>query len=259
MIEDPTFATHERETTEDAGTDPTHRRDARRATPLRRTTVRDQLREILRSRILRLELEPGSRLNETALAAEFDVSRRPIREAECSLAQEDLLLAMPEHGYFVTRLSEKQARELSTLLPTLEALAVRESGAFGRSQLARLADIDEALADARGRAERSSTLNLRWHETLTGRCRNRLLLRQLRTLWSQAYRYELLALGQPEHAAATVAAHRTIREALEKGDLTAVAPALRGRWRAVAAGASRGLGAGARRASRTARRTSRGA
>ena len=47
--------------------------------------------ETLRNDILTLELEPGAPLDETSLAARFNLSRSPIREALIRLAGEGLV------------------------------------------------------------------------------------------------------------------------------------------------------------------------
>lgn len=66
--------------------------------------VSPQLRLILRSRIIRNDLQPMSRLSEPELAKQYDVSRQPVREAFITLADEGLLEVRPQRGTFVKRI-----------------------------------------------------------------------------------------------------------------------------------------------------------
>lgn len=63
--------------------------------------VSPQLRLILRSRIIRNDLKPASRLSEPELAREYHVSRQPVREAFITLMNEGLLEIRPQRGTFV--------------------------------------------------------------------------------------------------------------------------------------------------------------
>ena len=63
--------------------------------------VSPQLRLILRSRIIRNDLKPASRLSEPELAREYHVSRQPVREAFITLVNEGLLEIRPQRGTFV--------------------------------------------------------------------------------------------------------------------------------------------------------------
>ncbi|CUH69996.1 putative HTH-type transcriptional regulator YdfH [Thalassovita autumnalis] len=66
-----------------------------------RKAVAPQLRVILRSRIVRNQLKPSSRLSESDLAKEYQVSRQPVREAFITLEHEGLLEIRPQRGTFV--------------------------------------------------------------------------------------------------------------------------------------------------------------
>jgi DNA-binding GntR family transcriptional regulator len=64
-----------------------------------------QLYRILRERILRADLAPGTRLSESEIATGYAVSRQPVREAFIKLAEEGLLDVRPQRGSFVRRIS----------------------------------------------------------------------------------------------------------------------------------------------------------
>src|SRR5690606_41130352 len=55
-----------------------------------------QLYRILRQRIISVDLAPGSRLSEAEIAATYELSRQPVREAFIKLAEEGLLEVRPQ-------------------------------------------------------------------------------------------------------------------------------------------------------------------
>lgn len=66
----------------------------------------------LRERICLLELEPGSRLTEQTLAAEFGVSRTPIRQVLDHLEHERLVTQRPGAGTSVATIDTKEVRDV---------------------------------------------------------------------------------------------------------------------------------------------------
>ncbi|SHN09713.1 GntR family transcriptional regulator [Roseibium suaedae] len=77
-----------------------------------------QLAQIIRHLIVSNELEPGARLSESEIAARYEVSRQPVREAFIKLAEEGLVEVRPQRGTFVCKIN------LSTVL---DARFVREA------------------------------------------------------------------------------------------------------------------------------------
>jgi GntR family transcriptional regulator, rspAB operon transcriptional repressor len=87
----------------------------------------DQIYESLRRAIVRLEMEPGSAIQEKDICVQFDVSRTPVREALQRLAEEDLVNIYPHSGTFVSRISFKVAEEGFILRRALEIESVRKA------------------------------------------------------------------------------------------------------------------------------------
>ena len=67
---------------------------------------------ILRDRILYLELPPGTPISDMELARELEVSRTPVREALILLNQEHLVNIYPQSGTFVAPLDLELIREI---------------------------------------------------------------------------------------------------------------------------------------------------
>jgi DNA-binding GntR family transcriptional regulator len=79
----------------------------------------------IKNRILFFEYEPGEMLNEKAMAAEFGVSRTPVREALLRLEWEKLLTIIPRAGIMVSKVEFHQLREVFQTRTPLEGLMGR--------------------------------------------------------------------------------------------------------------------------------------
>lgn len=85
-------------------------------------TSADDIRRQLSERILAGELVPGSILDETQLAAEFSVSRTPIREALKQLATSGLVEQRPHSRSIVAKPDTEALTGMFELMGHLEAL-----------------------------------------------------------------------------------------------------------------------------------------
>ena len=86
--------------------------------------LREVVFQTLRRGILRGDLKPGERLMEIRLANRLGVSRTPIREAIRMLEHEGLVVNIPRRGAQVSRITEKDLRDVLEVREGLEDLAV---------------------------------------------------------------------------------------------------------------------------------------
>jgi len=87
----------------------------------------DQIYNMLKERIINLELKLGQRVNIKKLAGEFGVSQTPIREALNRLTKDGLVTVIPRRGYYVVKLSAEEMEEIYDLRKMFESYAL-ESG-----------------------------------------------------------------------------------------------------------------------------------
>lgn len=81
----------------------------------------------LKRQILNLELKPGERIYEPAMAAALQVSRTPLREAIRRLISEGLLEQQPTGGVLVPALDEAAISELYEVRAAMESLMARNA------------------------------------------------------------------------------------------------------------------------------------
>jgi DNA-binding GntR family transcriptional regulator len=106
------------------------------------------IRSRLREAILRGDFAPGERLREVEIAARYDVSRGPVREALVQLEQEGLVMLRRNRGAVVARLSRADLEEVYSLRLALERLAVVHAVRHGTE--ADFAELDGVLREFRG-------------------------------------------------------------------------------------------------------------
>ena len=134
----------------------------------------EEVAELLRQRIFRRELEPGSWIDELKIAEEFGISRTPLREALQVLAAEGLVTMKVRRGAYVTEMSEKDLRDVYHLLSLLESDAagvVAERATPEQQQTLR--DLHAELESAAGNREAFFSVNERFHMALLDMADNR--------------------------------------------------------------------------------------
>jgi DNA-binding GntR family transcriptional regulator len=92
--------------------------------PVRETVAAAAYRQ-LREAILAGRIPMGNRINEAELAAEWGISRTPIRDALRRLEAEGLVQASPGRGMVVPVLARADVEELYALRETLDGMAAR--------------------------------------------------------------------------------------------------------------------------------------
>jgi len=123
--------------------------------PLRieKQSLDTQAAAVLRQRILSGDLPAGSRLTESTLAAETQLSRGTIRSALHQLRFEGLIEQTPYAGWSVASLSVTDAWELHSLRSVLEGLAARLAAGAPAERRLTLRSGLTALVDACDRGD----------------------------------------------------------------------------------------------------------
>lgn len=181
-------------------------------------SLRDQVADELRDRIVNGALEPGQRLVERVLAQELEVSRVPVRDALVQLKGEGFVTEVPRKGAFVTSMSEHDVRELFNVREALEVLAVRlATESQDRHGLRRLREIlDESASAIRASdAVEVGRCNQAFHDQITAMAHNDLLASILEPLEGRLH----WLLRQNDDPSRFHDEHEEIYEAIASGDV----------------------------------------
>lgn len=136
---------------------------------LTRRSIPAEIAASLRERLLAGEFAAGAQLRQDALAADYGVSRIPVREALRRLEAEGLVAIEPHKGAVVAGLAPAEILELFEMRALLEAELARL--AVPNLAAADLAEAETALALyeaalAEGRVADWGSLNWRFHAAL---------------------------------------------------------------------------------------------
>jgi DNA-binding GntR family transcriptional regulator len=145
---------------------------------LKRTCMRDRIRDVLVARILDGTYPAGTQLKELSLAREFNVSQTPIREALRELEGSGLVANERFRGTRVRGADNAEMRESYELRTMLEVRSVRLAAPYSQELLDKL----EGLLQAMGAAaevrdfEQYIDAALRFHRRLVEGSNNRTFL-----------------------------------------------------------------------------------
>ncbi|PKW11355.1 DNA-binding transcriptional regulator, GntR family [Streptomyces sp. 1222.5] len=92
----------------------------------RRSSFRERVADALRAALVAGELRPGEVYSAPSLAARFGVSATPVREAMLDLAKEGLVDTVPNKGFRVTAVSDRQLDEYTHIRALIEIPTVVE-------------------------------------------------------------------------------------------------------------------------------------
>lgn len=149
------------------------------------SSLREMIVDALRQGILSGSFKPGERLVEDRLAADFGVSRNPVREAIRALEIEGMIEVIPRKGAFVAGLSEEELAELVEVRAAIESLsaklAARRLTAEQRNAVLAILDRGDRAIAAKDEAELKQ-LNDWFHGFLADAGRNRFLAEFMRIL-----------------------------------------------------------------------------
>jgi DNA-binding GntR family transcriptional regulator len=178
----------------------------------------------LKQRILDNRYPPGAQILESAIAAELDASRTPVREAFVRLQQEGLLEIVPRHGVRISALSPDDMREIYEVLMSLEPTAV-ELLAARRPDPAELAELISSCAAMEAALEGVPDLQAwaaadeAFHLNLARLCGNGRLAAMIMQVWDQAHRARMFTLSLRPLPIKSTAEHRAVVEAILAGDV----------------------------------------
>ncbi|YCK82591.1 GntR family transcriptional regulator [Arthrobacter sp. D3-18] len=189
------------------------------ADPQPRNTGAHVVYSVLKRQILNLELKPGERIYEPAMAEALQVSRTPLREAIRRLISESLLEQQPTGGVMVPALDEKVISELYDVRAALESLMAREACAKASP-----ADLDEL----RGIVARNAAMvefadeamkyGVALHAAIARIAGNSWAQRFHEQIASQVERYRYFTNNAPERRDEALANHRLLVEAIASKD-----------------------------------------
>lgn len=131
-----------------------------------KATRAEELQTRLAEAIVSGLLPPGSSLDEAQIAAEYAVSRTPVREALRQLSSSGLVEIRPHRGAVVAKPDDLQLRDMFAVMGELEALCAAQCALrMGRVERRSLDELHESMASLvrNGDLNNYSAANIAFH------------------------------------------------------------------------------------------------
>ncbi|MCT7354068.1 GntR family transcriptional regulator [Streptomyces sp. 15-116A] len=183
----------------------------------RKLSYRERVADALRAALIAGELRPGEVHSAPALAARFGVSATPVREALLDLAKEGLVDTVPNKGFRVTAVSERQLDEYTHIrslieIPTTAQLATTADP----TALEALRPVAEEIVTAAVAGDLIAYVeaDLRFHLGLLALAGNEHLVEVVRDLRRRSRLYGLTALAEQGRLQASAEEHLELLDTL---------------------------------------------
>ena len=184
-------------------------------------SLRGRIGESLSAAIISGELAPGTLVSVPTLAAQFEVSATPVREAMLDLEQRGFVTSVKNKGFRVTEVSEHDLREIVELRQLLEVPAMRSLASdfpiatlpTWRTMAAEITDYADS-SNLSGFIERDRDFHLGLLE-LYG---NKRLVDAVRELRQQTRMVNLVRMRESNKLHDSAQEHHEMLDLLEKGD-----------------------------------------
>lgn len=194
-------------------------------------TLAERVRQQIADDILSGRLKPGQQLEENTLAAQFNVSRTPVRDALRELGGTGLVEVRPHRGVRVADIDVSLLEELFEAQTEVEAVCAQltalRSNATDRRQLQlRQAELEKAIHDKDLKA--FGALDGQLHEQIYAGTRNAILMDTARSLQRRAAPFRAQVFTKQEKLLdAACTEHAAVVAAIAKSDGTAAHEAMR--------------------------------
>jgi DNA-binding GntR family transcriptional regulator len=190
----------------------------------RPASLRARVTEALRSALVSGELRAGIVYSAPGLAERFGVSATPVREAMLDLAKEGLVEAVPNKGFRVTELTERDLDEYTAIRALLEPPMVAEVAATApRARIEALRPLADAIVAAAARHDIRAYVaaDNAFHLALLALAGNEHLVEVVRDLRYRSRLYGVPGLAERDELAPSAQEHVDLLEVVLGGDAAA--------------------------------------
>jgi DNA-binding GntR family transcriptional regulator len=180
----------------------------------------DKAYQLIRHKIITLELPPLTSIDEQALMENLQLGRTPIREALQRLAAEDLVFFAPRRGIFVSEISITDLQKIFEARMVLEGFCARLAAQRATAeQLARMDAIVGELDHVEGEEARAlMAVDEAFHEWLYDAADNKFVADTLRRLHALSFRLWHLVLDRLGSVRNAMEQHVEIADAVKARD-----------------------------------------
>lgn len=203
----------------------------RQGEPRLRMSASGRIYDDLRQRILSLELPPGTNLLRAELAAKYQVSQTPLRDALQRLEQDGLVQIFPQSRTLVTRIDVALVHEAYFLRTALETEVVRQLARTGAPEAVKrgrsVLELQQSVASDQSQLRLFHELDEYFHRVLFDGLDRSSLHSLIRARAGHLDRVRRLQVHSPAKILAILDGHTAILNAIEAQDEVAAITATR--------------------------------
>lgn len=181
---------------------------------IKRVTVTSSVSEAIRQRIISGYYKGGESLRQEAIAAEYEVSRIPVREALLQLEKEGFVVLQPHKGAAVAMLSAEDAQDIFDaryrLEPALARTALEKATTSDFERIERALNEYVVAAKRRSSPDELSKLNWAFHMSLCAPAARPRSMAIVASLHNLADRYLRLQINTPQAKQKAAQDHKQI-------------------------------------------------
>jgi DNA-binding GntR family transcriptional regulator len=196
-----------------------------------RRSLTSAVAERLRDQIIRGEIQEGAQLRQDVIAAQFQVSRIPVREALRQLDAEGLITIVPNRGAVVPELSPDDIEELFAIRALLEPEVLKVSiPHLTQAEFTKAETVLKKFSNELKREENIAdwgVLNSEFHSILYSGANRPRFMSVIRNVNHNGERYTRLQLYLTHGMKRANEEHHQILELCRKRDVTAACKLLR--------------------------------
>ena len=182
-------------------------------------TQSNQLAQQLEEMIFSGQLRPGEKIEEAMIAAQFGVSRTPVREAIQRLVATGMVEVRRRKGTIVTQLTMPRLIGMIEMMAEMDILAARLAARRATpEERDHLRGILERARSSVGDQLAYTRLNREFHWALYAATHNHYLEDVALRTWKVLQPYRNFRLDQPARRKSSLAEHESIYEAIRTSD-----------------------------------------
>lgn len=187
--------------------------------------LQQQAYDYIKELILTEKLEYNQIYSESKLAREINISRTPVRDAVHRLYQEGLIDIIPNKGFMLHTMTEKDVMEIYEIRSAIESYCVRQLAADCKSksvqelteELKRSLEKQQAIYEGERNVEQFATEDQNFHNLLVGHSQNEAFENIFCRYSYQIKKLSCYSLKQEGRMFQTMKEHRAIYEAICSG------------------------------------------
>lgn len=181
----------------------------------------DYMYETLKDEIVEGRLRPGERIVISDLAAKYNVSPMPVREAINRLQQDGFVEVVPHVGSRVSSFDINKHREIMQIRIELEPIATRLSIPFISAKA--LTKLEKLIREMEVCLQKKdymgySRVNREFHLTIYTACPNKSMFELIKSLWAKSEYSRRIFSELPERNEESLKEHKALVEAIKEKD-----------------------------------------